>query len=80
MFLVFLAVKESVVLEFLGLKDHKVQLDQWALLVYLENLELVNPAQLATLENLEKLVYQEEMAVLDQWVPKGKRVTQELQE
>lgn len=66
-------------MEFLGFKDHQAQLDQWAHLVCRENLELVNLVPLAILENLARVVCQEEMVVLGQWVCQGQRVTQGLQ-
>lgn len=66
-------------MEYLVFKDHQAQLDQWAHPVCLANLELVNLVPLAILENLERVAFQEEMAVLGQWVCKGPRVTQGLQ-
>lgn len=66
-------------MEYLVFKDHQAQLDQWAHLVCLANLELVNLVPLAILENLERVACQEEMAVLGLWVCKGPRVTQGLQ-
>ena len=60
-------------------KEHQAPLDQWAQLVCLANLELVNLVLLAILENLASLECQEEMVLLDQWVCKGQRVTLELQ-
>ena len=54
--------------EFLGVKDHQAQWDQWANLAYRENLELVNLVPLAILENLASLVHQAEMVALGQWV------------
>lgn len=66
-------------MEFLELKEHQALLDQWAHLVCQENLELVNLVPLAILENLASLVHQEEMVVLDQWVPQDQGVTQEFQ-
>lgn len=67
-FLVFLALKEREVLEFLGFKDPQVQLDQWVPAVCLENLELVNLVPLAIPESLESLACQEEMVLPVQWV------------
>lgn len=66
-------------MEFLVFKEDQGQWDQWAHLVCLENLELVNPVPLVTQENLVSQVCQEEMAVPAQWVCKDQRVTQELQ-
>lgn len=65
-------------MEFLGFKDHQAKLDQWAHLVCLANLELVNLVPLAILENQASLACQEEMVVPGQWVRKGQRVIQGL--
>ena len=54
-------------MEFLGFKEHQVQLDQWAQLVCQANLELVNLVPLVILENLASLACQEEMVVPAQW-------------
>lgn len=66
-------------LEFLEFKDHQALLDQWDQLVCQANLELVSLVPLAIQENLERVVYLEEMAVLVQWVYQGQRVSQALQ-
>lgn len=66
-------------MEFLGLKEHRVRWAQWARLVCLANLELVNLVPPAILENLASLACQEEMVLLDQWVNKGQKVTLALQ-
>lgn len=66
-------------MEFLGFKDHQVQLDQWAHLECLANLELVYLVPLAILENLARVACQEEMVLLGQWVRKDQRVTLGLQ-
>lgn len=52
-------------LEFRGPQD---QSGQWAHLVCLANLELVNLVPLAILESLASPAYQEEMELLVQWV------------
>lgn len=79
MFPVFLAKKVTEALEFLGLKDHPAQSDQWALLVCPANPELVSLVPPVILENLASLVCQEEMVLPDQWDSKGQRVTLVLQ-
>lgn len=79
MFPVFLEPKEIEALEFLGLKEHQVALDQWAHLECLANLELVYLVPLAILESPARVVCQEEMALLGQWVWQDQRVTLALQ-
>lgn len=79
MFPVFLAKKVTEALEFLGLKAHPAQWDQWALLVCRANPELVSLVPPVILENLASLVCQEEMVLPDQWDSKGQRVTLVLQ-
>lgn len=66
-------------MEFLGLKDQQAQLDQWAHLECPANLELVDPVPPAIPENQARVVCQEEMALLGQWVRKDQRVTLGLQ-
>ena len=66
-------------MEFLGFKEHQVQLDQWAQLVCQANLELVNLVPLVILENLASLACQEEMVVPAQWACLEQRVTLVLQ-
>lgn len=66
-------------MEFLEFKDHQAQLDQWAQLVCRENLELVKLVPLAILENLARVVCQEEMVLLGQRVCQAQKVTQGIQ-
>ncbi|KAA8583246.1 hypothetical protein FQN60_015792 [Etheostoma spectabile] len=70
---------EKEALEFLGFRDHQVQLDQWAQLECLANLELAYLVPLAILENLARVACQEEMVLLGQWVFQDQRVTLGLQ-